>query len=342
MKNTFAHVLALTAVTALSLSAQSAAPKPPAAPAPPKSASQPAPPKTDVVDIDVGKAMTQPPVEVAPDTVVLTMDGRKFTAGEVEQIVRAMPPQLQSNYARDKKEFLRQLGLIFHLAKLGEQDKLDEQSPYKERLAFARAQTLMQAKIDDYAVRIPILPEDQKKFYDENKDKYTQAKVKILYIAYSTSPQPAAGDGKKILTEAEAKTKADGLVKQIRGGADFVKLVKENSDDLTSKEKDGDFGEFKKSDSLPDAVKTAVFALQPGQVSDPVQQANGFYIFKVEQMTTRTYDEIKDEIFNELKTKRFQEWFDGVRKSVDVKFENEAYFGPSPIMAQPPAPAPAK
>src|SRR5262249_43668750 len=61
---------------------------------------------------------------------------------------------------------------------------------------------------------------EQRKFYDDHIDRYTQAKVKVLLVSFR-----AGGP----LSEREAKAKAEKLLARVRSGADFVKLVKENS-----------------------------------------------------------------------------------------------------------------
>jgi parvulin-like peptidyl-prolyl isomerase len=301
-----------------------------------------------------GVALAQAPVSapqpaaaanIPPETVVAVVDGRKMTAAEVEQFVKALPPQLQQNFARDKKEFLRQYAVLKHLAAIAEKEKLGEATPYKERLDYARTQILVQSKVDQVSRDLPVMPEDQKKFYDENRDRFTSAKIRVIYIPFS-SAAPAAGDSKtpKPLTEAEAQAKAAGIVKEIRAGADFVKLVKEHSKDAQSAAKDGEFGTVRKSDTLPQAIKDAIFALKTGEVSEPVRQPNGFYIFKVDETVVEPYEKVKDNIFNDLKQQKFNAWFENLRKQVEVKIENEAFFaspapGPTPPPAQAPAPA---
>jgi parvulin-like peptidyl-prolyl isomerase len=52
----------------------------------------------------------------------------------------------------------------------------------------------------------------------------------------------------------------------IKGGADFVKLVKENSQDEASRDKDGDFATLRYGDNIPNAFRSAVFALKQGEV----------------------------------------------------------------------------
>ena len=158
---------------------------------------------------------------------------------------------------------------------------------------------------------------------DTNKEKYKQARVKALYISFGSS----AGKGKKALTEDEAKTKAAKLAAAARTGVDFAKLVKENSEDETSRDKDGDFGTFRVSDNIPDAIRAAVFALKQGEVSDPIRQPNGFYVFRSEEVTYRPLSQVRDEIFLALKTQHYQEVMDRLNNDSKVKNINPAFLG---------------
>jgi peptidyl-prolyl cis-trans isomerase C len=275
------------------------------------------------------------------DTVVASIGGRKITAGEMQKIVTALPTQLQQNYAQDKKGFLKQYALLDQLAKLAEKAGLDKQSPAKERIDFARMQVLVQAQLEKASFDIDVSPDDQKKYYDANTDRFTEAKVKVIYVSYTAAAAaPAASSGKKTLNEAEAKAKAEDLVKQLRAGGDFAKLAKDNSEDPTSAGKGGDFGTIKKSDALPDDVKLTIFALKAGETSDPLKQPNGFYIFRTDEIGVQPYEKVKTEIYSTLKDQLFQKWLETTRTNLDVKFDSEAFFAqPAP---PPAAAAPAK
>jgi parvulin-like peptidyl-prolyl isomerase len=178
------------------------------------------------------------------------------------------------------------------------------------------------------------------KYYDANKDLFTQARLKVIYISFSQDPtaQPAA-PAKKVQSEAEAKAKAEKLFAELQAGADFVKLVKENSGDATSASKDGDFGTFHRSDqNLPPEIKTAIFALKQGQISKPVRHTNGYYIFRVEESTVQPFDQVREQVSNDLIRSQMDEWINAQRKSLDIKIENQAVFPP----AQAPTLAPVK
>jgi parvulin-like peptidyl-prolyl isomerase len=282
----------------------------------------------------------QPPAAgaLAPDTVVATVEGRKLTYGDFEKLIHLLPAQAQQNFLRDRKGFLQQIALMMRLTSEAEKAKLDQQSPYKEQLETSRMNILANARIAEKINSFPVAAEEQQKYYEANKDRYHQVRIKVLYVAFSATPPPASA-AKKSLSEPEAKAKIEKLLAEARGGADFVKLIKANSDDAASAAKDGDFGVIHKTDNIPDAIKNVVFALKPGQISEPVRQPNGYYLFRAEEVTAQSYAEVKDQIFNELKQEKFKQWLDGVRAGLEVKIENEEFLKEAPAAPSLGAPA---
>lgn len=276
----------------------------------------------------IGAAQTSPGglPRLATGTVIATVDGKKITYGEVETYVRTLPAELQQTAMLNRKQFIQQYGLMLRLNAMAEKANLDQKTPYKESIESARMQILTQAQISEQFNSFPITVEDEQKHYNENKSRYEQVKLKVIYISFSPKSANAPADGKKHLTEDEAKAKAEQLVKEIKGGADFVKLVSENSEDATSKAKGGDFGTFSRSDNLPDAIRSVVFALKAGEVSAPVRQPNGFYIFRADEVSQRPLEQVREQLVKQLQSERLQEWLKSTTKSLNIKFENEQFF----------------
>src|ERR1035438_5521394 len=262
-------------------------------------------------------------------------DGTKLTMGEFKRIYEALPPANQQMALRNRAQWLHQWELLRKLTKMAEDAKLDEQSPYKENLAYARMNVLATAEIGAAINLIVVEPAEIVKYYDSNKRKYTHVRVKAIYIAFSDdAASDSKGKGKRPLTEAEAKAKAGKLLAAIKGGADFVKLVKENSDDETSREKDGDFATLHASDNIPDAFRAAVFALKQGDVSEPLKQPNGFYLLRAEEVTVRPLSEVRDEIYTELKNIRSDEWLRGMDREAQVRILSPEFIAPAPPPAK--------
>jgi peptidyl-prolyl cis-trans isomerase C len=275
-----------------------------------------------------------PPLPAMPalgdDVVIATFeDGSKFTMGEFKAFYAVLPPNNQQMAMRDRAEFLHQWAVLRRLTKMADEKKLNQESPYKEAIEHARMQVLVQAMINETMNSFVIEPAEIVKYYEANKNKYGQVKVKAIYIAFNDdASSTSAGKGKKPLTEAEAMAKATRLRAQIKEGADFVKLVKDNSDDETSREKAGDFATLHYSDNIPDAFRTVIFNLKQGEVSEPLKQPNGYYLLRAEEVTYRTLAETRDEIYNDLKNKREAEWFESINKSTTVKV-NPAFAPPA-------------
>lgn len=104
-----------------------------------------------------------------------------------------------------------------------------------------------------------------------------------------------------ILVETEAKAKS--LIKKLKGGADFVKLAKENSTG-PSAPNGGDLGYFTQKDMVAEFADAA-FALKKGGVSSkPVQTKFGYHVIKVEDVRKRakpTFEEAKSALEQELR-----------------------------------------
>jgi peptidyl-prolyl cis-trans isomerase C len=275
-----------------------------------------------------------------PDTVIATINGKKLTYGEFQTMVRSLPQQMQQNAMQNRKAFVNQFALMRKLADIAETSKLDQVSPYKDALDFSRMNIMAQAEINEAPKQFLVQPEEQQKFYEANKDRYSNVKVKVIYVPFSANPV-AGPDGKKPLTEAEAKAKAEDLLQQIRGGADFVKLVKEHSKDTTSVAKDGDIGTFTPADNVPEVIKTAVFKLKQGEVSEPVRQPNGYYLFKAQEIAAKSFSEVRDQIYDAIQKQRMQEWMEATNKSLVITYDNEAFFAAPPPAAAAPKTPPA-
>jgi peptidyl-prolyl cis-trans isomerase C len=278
-----------------------------------------------------------PPLPDLPDETVVAIfgDGTKLTMGGFRRIYEALPPANQQMALRDRKLWLHQWELMRKLSKMAEDEKLDQQSPYKETLAYARMNVLLTAAISAAMNRVVVEPGEIVKYYDSNKLKYTQVRVKAIYLAFSDDAAAgSASKGKKPLTEAEAKAKAVKLLAAIKGGADFVKLVKENSDDETSREKDGEFATLRSTDNIPGAFRAAVFALNKGDVSEPLKQPNGFYLLRAEEVTVRPLSEVRDEIYNELKTAHSDQWLRSLDSEAKVEIVTPAFISGTPAPAK--------
>ncbi len=272
--------------------------------------------------------------DLPDDTLIAQFDdGTKLTMGEFRRIYAALPPQNQQMALRDRRTFIQQWSLLRKLSIMAEKDKLDQESPTRESLEFDRMNILATAKLNDVLKTATVDPGELVKYYDVNKEKYKSVRVKAIYISYTDDAEVAKS--KHLMTEDQAKAKATALLAKIRGGADFVQLVKENSDDETSKAKDGDFITLRSSDNVPEAVRNAVFGLKKGDTSEPVKQQSGYYLFRAEEITYRPLSQVRDEIFSDLKRQHYSDWLEQTNRDNKVQFTSPQFLGLTPLAVQP-------
>ncbi len=167
-------------------------------------------------------------------------------------------------YADQKKSISRQTYLDTIMAPAGRILDKDIQKKVEDNY------TKIQIKFAKIEPKVEPTDADIQKQYDENKEKYKTPDTRVVeYVALSLEPP--------------VPEKALDLVKQAREGADFAKLADENSD--LPQKNGGDMGWQSMRDTEPDFRKP-LFALKPGEVSDPIYGFNSYYIYKVDEERT--------------------------------------------------------
>jgi peptidyl-prolyl cis-trans isomerase D len=118
---------------------------------------------------------------------------------------------------------------------------------------------------------------DIQAYYNQHQDQYqVKEQVKTRHILIAV---PAGADAK---TDAAAKAKAQGILNQVKAGANFADLAKANSDDPGSKTQGGELPMIPTA-GLDPAYAKAAMALNPGQTSDLVRSQFGYHIIQTEQ-----------------------------------------------------------
>lgn len=273
-------------------------------------------------------------MNMMPSAVVATVDGEKVTAGALRAIIAGVSPQMQQQAMQNPRQLLEQYAIMRRLAREAEEAKLDQQTPIKESLEAARMQILAQAGMGHHIDSLPVSQEEVAAQYESSKQELTQARVKAIYLPFGEPAPQADPNEPKPMTEAEAKAKAEGLVKEARAGADFIKLVKEHSKDANSVAKDGDFGLIARTAPIPPDAKKAIFGAKAGEITEPVRMPNGYYIFRVEEIVTPPLDQVRDTLIQQVRNTKFGEWIKAQQSSVKI----EEASSPAAPQPQPPAP----
>ncbi|MGV3515803.1 peptidyl-prolyl cis-trans isomerase [Luteitalea sp.] len=184
----------------------------------------------------------------------------------------------------------------------------------KETYRIGERRKVRYLLLDAQAIRnnITVPEQDIQRAYRQNIDQYSQPEqIRASHILLNT-------EGKD---EAAVRAKAEALLAQIKGGADFAALATANSQDPASAAKGGDLDFFGKGRMVPE-FEAAAFTLPVGQVSDLVKTQYGFHIIKVtdkKAAEVQPLDSVRAQITEQLKFERAQTRVQDLATAIDTE-----------------------
>ena len=150
-------------------------------------------------------------------------------------------------------------------------------------------------------------------------------------------------------TKPEVLSRAQGIVREAKGGTDFGELVQRDSE-APSKESGGFLGPFPASDLHP-AIAEAAFHLEPGEIAEPIDTGRSYHVIRLIAKTeklVKTMDEVRDAMVHSVREAKFRPRYNVyIRKlwkenQIEVSPKYEHFLVRSPLKqgsgGQPPAP----
>lgn len=195
----------------------------------------------------------------------------------------------------------------------------------------------------DVAKQVPVTEEEIRQRYDENTDAFmrpeqyriawvelsadqvedqvevTEEDIEREYEARRTALAAVAGESERreaahiqISTSdrsmEEARARAAEVRKRLAAGESFAAVARDMSDDAATASDGGVLGEVTRGD-LPEPMAEALFALEEGEVSEPVEVDGNLHIVKLKGIERReipSLDEMRDRIAADLRESHVQ------------------------------------
>ena len=156
--------------------------------------------------------------------------------------------------------------------------------------------------------------------YEKEKQKFVTTEQRLASHILVKVPGKGTPDDQK-----QALAKAQEIAKEAKGGKDFAALAKQESADLGSKNQGGDLGWLEKG-TTDEAFEGALFAMNKGDISDPVLSAEGYHIIQLRDVrpgTTRSFEEVKPELAKEFATtERDRIYSDKASRLTDLTYQD--------------------
>jgi peptidyl-prolyl cis-trans isomerase C len=238
----------------------------------------------------------------ADDPVMARVNGVDIKQSDLDFAASEVGSRLANYTPQDRKKVLLQYVIENELmAGAGQKDSLDKTESFPGRVKYHERRALRDAFFD-VKIHDAVTEAEAKKIYDEK-------------IGQLKPEQEVHARHILVATEAEAKEVAERLKK----GEDFVALAKEKSKDTSAE--GGDLGFFTRGQMLK-PFEDAAFALDVGQISEPVQTQFGWHIIKVEEKRDQplpTFDQVKEAIIAQLVQAKAQEVVTGLRDAAKIE-----------------------
>lgn len=240
---------------------------------------------------------------IAQAELLTDKQGNQVDNVNLEILLEKAPVHAQIKLLKNRarlNEQLEQLYLRAVLAEMAEKEGLDKQGLNGERLQAIKNNALFLLKLDalskenkrDYT-------KYAKQIYQVNKENYpVEERVDAAHILIST----------KTLADAEALARAQAIRQQLMLGANFNQLALKESDDKSVKTNKGEMGVFTRGQMVK-PFSDAVFAMQAGEISEPVKTQYGYHIIKLNKKFPagfKTFDQVKAQIISDLRKKDWE------------------------------------
>jgi peptidyl-prolyl cis-trans isomerase SurA len=165
-------------------------------------------------------------------------------------------------------------------------------------------------------------PGEAERYYEKHKQEYAQPESVVLSeILVSTG---GSTDAAKL---AAAKAKAEDVEARIHAGGDFSQLAKSFSDGPTGSA-GGDLGQYQRG-ALSKVLEDKTFALNAGQVTEPILTRQGYVILKVNQHAVGGAKPYK-EVQNQVEEAFYMERMEPALREYLTKMREDAYIDIKP------------
>lgn len=164
-----------------------------------------------------------------------------------------------------------------------------------------RKELLMMEYQEHYMTHINITDEDARAFYDNNPEMFATNQVSASHI----------------LVEDEAL--ANELKAQLDEGADFAELAVAHST-CPSSAQGGDLGYFGRGQMVPE-FENAAFAMEVGDISEPVQTQFGWHIILLTDRIDEAgdFESAKAMIINQLQQEEMMAHIESLQQSAEIQ-----------------------
>jgi parvulin-like peptidyl-prolyl isomerase len=262
------------------------------------------------------------------DPVIAKAEGYVFRESDLSRILSYSPPYLQEQLKKNPEQKEMLIKRLMHqkiISDMARKEGFDKKPEVKEQLQYVIDDFLAKEYIVQTIVeKVSVTDSELRDFYNSHKEQFTTPEqVKASHILIKVNFGATEAEKKK------AKEKAEQILEWLKKGEKFETLAAQYSDDKQSKAMGGSLGYIKKG-QMPKSFDEAAFSMKPGQISEVVETDFGYHIIRIEDhkdAATKTFDEVKDSILEQMKKEKakseVEEFIKKVEKDAGMEIHTE-------------------
>lgn len=248
-----------------------------------------------------------PHLYAEPSAVLGKIGDIEVKTTDLRETLAALDSSQRAQLAKDPSalaQYVRALLVQRLVLKQALEKKWDEEPAVVSKIVQARETAITESYLETACAPDAAYPSEAEltAAYEANKSKLQIPRSYKLAQIYISVPE--AADAK---TQAAAKTKLDGVTKQLAAkGADFAAIARVSSEEPSSAAEGGTIGWLTETMIQPE-IRAKIPKLATGTVSEPIRLADGWHILKVldtREARTPVLDEVRDNLVTQLRKER--------------------------------------
>ena len=230
----------------------------------------------------------------------LVQQGARVTDAEAEQAYRRENQQVNARYVTLVP------GLFETEATVSDEEVKAHYETYKESYREPERRQIRYLAVtpEPFQVARDFSDDDINAYYDSYPEAFVRdEEARARHILFRL-PENASAE-----REERVRGLAQGVLDDLRGGADFAVAAAEHSEDEGTAEAGGDLGFFPRGQMMP-PFEEAAFSLPIGEFSDLVRTELGIHILRVEERMEagiKPLEEARQEVIDALQAEKAQE-----------------------------------
>jgi peptidyl-prolyl cis-trans isomerase SurA len=201
----------------------------------------------------------------------------EVTDEEVAGVVGRRLQAIQGNFPDENafREELRRVGF-------GSLEEFRRRLIDQERRNVLQQRLISQLREEGKLAPVPVTDAEIAAYFEENRAQLPRIPATVSFRQVIIAPRASEAARARTLARAES------LLAEIRGGADFAAVARRESEDPSTREQGGDLGWRRRSDFVTE-FENMMLAMPVGRVSPVFSTTYGYHILRVDRVQAGEY-----------------------------------------------------